>query len=322
MRGVFVDKGSLVAGAPEGDLDFTPIEALPVDWEYHDETHSEEIIPRLQGAGIVVTNKVVLDARALEQLTDLKLIAVAATGVNNVDLEAARRQGIAVCNVTGYATPSVVQHVFMLILCLLRRLPAYTSALQAGRWSQSPHFCLLDHPIEELQEKTLGIVGYGELGHAVARMAEAFGMRTLIARRDAQDTRPGRLDLDSLLAEVDILSLHCPLSDKTRNLIDAARLARMKPGAILINTARGGIVDEQALYQALRDGHLGGAGVDVLTTEPPVEGNVLLQAGLDNLIVTPHIAWASRAARQRLLDQVADNVASYLSAGPLRNAVE
>lgn len=322
MQGVFVDTGSLVTGkANHGDLDFSAIETLPIDWHYHAATAPEEVVARLQSAEIVVTNKVVLDAPVLESLPRLKLIAVAATGVNNVDLEAARQLGIAVCNVTGYATPSVVQHVFMLILCLLRQLPAYRSALQAGRWQQSPHFCLLDYPIAELQEKTLGIVGYGELGQAVGRMAEAFGMRCLVARRDALDDRPGRIDLDELLAEVDILSLHCPLTEQTRNLITAERLARMKPDAILINTARGGIVDESALYQALAEGNLGGAGVDVLVQEPPTDDNPLLQARLDNLIVTPHIAWGSRAARQRLLSQVADNIASYLSGGTLHNAV-
>lgn len=238
-----------------------------------------------------------------------------------MDLEAARNQGIGVCNVTGYATPSVVQHVFMLLLCLLRRLPAYTTALEQGRWQQSPHFCLLDYPIEELQDKTLGIIGYGELGRAVAGMGEAFGMRSLIARRDRRDQRRGRVDLDELLQQADVVSLHCPLSEQTRQLIGADQLALMKADAILINTARGGIVDESALYRALANGRLGGAGIDVLEREPPDEKTPLLQARLENLIVTPHIAWASRAARQRLLDQVARNIDSYLRGGPLRNAV-
>jgi len=322
LRGVFLDTGSLNAGEPDKpDLDFSAIKALPIRWQYHAATDSRDIVERLQGAEVVVTNKVVLDAPLLEQLPALKLIAVAATGVNNVDLDAARRQGMTVCNVTGYATPSVVQHVFMLILCLLRRLPAYSTAVHNGRWQQSPHFCLLDYPIDELQDKTLGIVGYGELGQSVARMGEAFGMRRLIARRDVSDTRAGRVDLPQLLSQVDILSLHCPLTAQTRNLIGAGQLALMKPEAILINTARGGIVDESALYQALREGRLGGAGVDVLNQEPPGDDNPLLQAELDNLIITPHIAWASRASRQRLLNQVADNIASYLAGGAVRNKV-
>ena len=322
MQGVFLDTGSLLSGSTDRpDLDFSAIEALPVTWRHYPATRPDEVIERLAGATIAVTNKVVLDAERIDALPDLKLIAVAATGVNNVDLDAARRKGVAVCNVTAYATPSVVQHVFMLILVLLRRLPAYRVALAKGHWQQSPHFCLLDYPIDELQDKVLGIIGFGELGKAVAHMGEAFGMRCLVAQRNAQDQRPGRVPLEELLAQADVLSLHCPLTDQTRGLIGTEQLARMKPGAILINTARGGIVDEPALRRALVEGRLGGAGVDVLAEEPPAAGNPLLEAKLDNLIVTPHIAWASRASRQRLLDQVAKNIASYLSGGPLHNAV-
>lgn len=322
MQGVFLDTGSLVAGVEDhGDLDFAAINALPVDWHYHTSTEPDVVVERLQGAQVAVTNKVVLDAAQLARLPDLKLVAVAATGVNNVDLDAARRQNTQVCNVTGYATPSVVQHVFMLILALLRQLPAYREAVGEGRWQQSRHFCLLDYRIEELQNKTLGIIGHGELGQAVARMGEAFGMRCLIARRNADDQRAGRLALTELLQKADIVSLHCPLTGETRHLIGAEQLALMKPGALLINTARGGIVDELALYEALREGHLGGAGVDVLAQEPPAVDSPLLSAQLNNLIVTPHIAWASRAARQRLLDQVADNIAAYLDGGPVPNAL-
>ncbi|MGD8575735.1 MAG: 2-hydroxyacid dehydrogenase [Thiohalophilus sp.] len=322
MQGVFLDTGSLLSGSTDRpDLDFSAIEALPVSWRHYSETAPDQVVERLASAAIAVTNKVVLDAERIAALPELKLIAVAATGVNNVDLDAARKQGIGVCNVTAYATPSVVQHVFMLILVLLRNLPAYRVALAKGRWQQSPHFCLLDYPIDELQDKVLGIIGYGELGKAVAQMGEAFGMRCLVAQRDASDQRPDRVSLDELLAQADVLSLHCPLTDQTRGLIGAKQLARMKPDAILINTARGGIVDEAALHQALVEGRLGGAGMDVLAEEPPLAGNPLLGTKLDNLIVTPHIAWASRASRQRLLDQVAENIASYLSDEPLRNTV-
>ena len=317
MQGVFLDRGSL----DNRDLDFTTIEDLPVSWRYYEASSPDEVVANLHEANIAVTNKVVLDAGVLAQLPALTLIGVAATGVNNVDLAAAKQQGIEVCNVTGYATPSVVQHVLMLILCLLRQLPAYRSALQAGRWQQSAHFCFLDYRIEELQDKTLGIIGYGELGQAVARMAEGFGMPVLIAQRDLQDSRPGRIPLTQLLQQADIISLHCPLTEQTRNLIGAQELAMMKPDTILINTARGGIVDEAALLEALQQGRLGGAGLDVLAQEPPATQQPLLAAGLSNLIVTPHIAWASRAARQRLLNQVADNIAGYLAGGPLRNRV-
>ncbi len=317
MKGVFLDLGSL----DNQDLDFSVIEQLPVAWHYHASTRPDQLVSRLQDAEIVVTNKVILNAATLARLPQLKLICVAATGVNNVDLAAARDNGIPVCNVTGYATPSVVQHVFMLIFCLLRRLPAYTSALRQGRWQQSEHFCLLDYRIEELQGKTLGIIGYGELGQAVAAAAQIFGLSLLIAQRDEEDQRPGRVSLEQLLQEADIISLHCPLTENTRNLIGAEQLALMKSDAILINTARGGIVDETALYQALQEGRIGGAGIDVLADEPPPANHPLLQITLDNLIVTPHIAWASRAARQRLVNQLAGNVASYLAGEELANRV-
>jgi len=317
MKGVFLDLGSL----DNQDLDFSMVNDLPVSWQYHASTSHEEIITRLQAVEIAVTNKVVLDADTLSRLPDLKLIAVAATGVNNVDLAAARERDIQVCNVTGYATPSVVQHVFMLILCLLRRLPAYTAALKQGRWQQSEHFCLLDYRIEELQDMALGIIGYGELGQAVAGMAQAFGMSVQIAQRDEHDTRPDRIPLVQLLQQSDIISLHCPLTKETSNLIGAEQLALMKPHALLINTARGGIVDEDALYQALLGNQIGGAGIDVLSIEPPTSNQPLLQAPMDNLIVTPHIAWASRGARQRLVNQLAKNLASYVQGKPLTNRV-
>ncbi len=317
MKGVFLDLGSL----DNQDLDFSLINELPVVWQYHASTRPDQLVLRLQDAEIIVTNKVILDAAILARLPQLKLICVAATGVNNVDLTAARYNGIPVCNVTGYATPSVVQHVFMLIFCLLRRLPAYTRALQEGRWQQSEHFCFLDYQIEELQDKILGIVGYGELGQAVAAAAQIFGLSLLIAQRDNKDQRPGRVPLDQLLQEADIVTLHCPLTENTRNLIGAKQLAMMKSDAILINTARGGIVDETALYLALQERRIGGAGIDVFANEPPPADHPLLQTTLDNLIVTPHIAWASRAARQRLINQLAENVAGYLAGGVLPNRV-
>jgi glycerate dehydrogenase len=208
----------------------------------------------------------------------------------------------------------------MLMLNLLRRLPDYTQALRKGRWQRSEHFCFLDYTIEELAGKTLGIVGFGELGQAVAHMAEQFGMRVRVAQRLHGAAQAGRVPMHELLAEVDVLSLHCPLSDETRGLIGEPELGRMKPSAILINTARGGIVDEPALLAALRNGKLAGAGIDVLHNEPPRQGNSLLQAELPNLIVTPHIAWASRQARQRLLEGIAANVRAFLDGQP-RNQV-
>ncbi|QKQ28328.1 D-2-hydroxyacid dehydrogenase [Candidatus Reidiella endopervernicosa] len=274
----------------------------------------------MEGAEVVVTNKVILDQSIIEAADSLRLIAIAATGTNNVDLEAAREKEVAVCNVTGYATPSVVEHVFALILSLSRHLNHYRSDLQAGAWQQSPHFTLLNHPVGELSGKRLGIVGYGELGQAVARCAEAFGMRVLLAARPGGDERPDRIPLEQLLPQIDILTLHCPLSPETTGLIDNKALSLMKPSALLINAARGGIVDEAALLNALQSGRLAGAGIDTLAIEPPDDESPLLSVNLPNLIVTPHIAWASREARQRLIDQVGLNIEAFIK-GEKRNRI-
>jgi glycerate dehydrogenase len=316
MKGVMLDRGSL----DPGDLDLSGLDAVIDDWSFYEETHPDEVIARLIDAQIVVSNKVVLDEAVLSSAPDLKLICVAATGTNNVDLAAAKSRGIMVCNVTGYATPSVVEHVFAIILALSRRLPDWQQAIEKGHWQQATHFCLLDYPMGELNGKTLGIVGYGELGRAVAQVAKAFGMQVLIAERPGGGAQSGRLPLEELLPQVDVLSLHCPLTDNTRNLISKTELELMKPTAILINTARGGIVDEAALAAALHAGQIGGAGVDVLTTEPPVKGNVLLDESIPNLIVTPHIAWASVESRQRLVNEVVENIRAFLDGTP-RNRV-
>lgn len=268
-----------------------------------------------------MTNKVALDRAVLTSAPSLRLICIAATGTNHVDLNAAREQGIAVANVVRYATPAVVQHVFALILALTTRLPEYQRAVASGTWQQQERFCLMDYPIRELAGRTLGILGYGELGQAVARVAEAFGMQVLVAQRPGGKAREGRVALDQLLPQVDVLSLHCPLTDTTRGLIGARELELMRHDALLINTARGGIVDESALAEALRRGTIGGAGVDVLSTEPPREGNPLLPPDIPNLIVTPHIAWASREARQRVVEEIATNIEAFM-AGIARNRVE
>jgi glycerate dehydrogenase len=307
-----------------GDLDLGRLRASCRDWSIHPFTRPAEVQGRILGAEVVVTNKVVLDRRALTGavagVPGLRLICVTATGTNNVDLAAAAELGIAVANVTAYATPSVVQHVFALILAQATRLPDYTAAVRAGAWSSSAQFCLLDFPIFELAGKTLGIIGYGELGQAVARVAQAFGMDVLIAQRPGGPPRAGRLPLRDLLPRVDVLSLHCPLADNTRNLIGAAELALMRPTALLINTARGGLVDGEALAAALRSGTIAGAGLDVLSVEPPPPGHPLLAPDIPNLILTPHTAWASREARQRVLDEVALNISAF-DAGERRNRV-
>lgn len=315
MQGVFLDRGSL----GDDGVDFSAFHRCLPQWEYHTGTLPVEVATRIAGARVVVTNKVPVDGEAMAGAKHLRLICVTATGTNNIDMDAARRLGITVCNVPGYATPSVVQLVFALVLALYTRVPAYHQAVRDGRWQQSRQFCFLDYPIHELAGKVMGIVGYGELGRAVARVATAFGMEVVIAKR-AGTEQPDRPPLTQLLPRADVLSLHCPLTPETRGLIGEQELALMKPTAVLINTARGGIVDEAALARALSKGIIAGAGVDVLTREPPVDGNPLLAPAVPNLIVTPHIAWASIEARQRLVDEVTRNIRAFVAGQP-RNRV-
>ncbi|MBL8260421.1 MAG: 2-hydroxyacid dehydrogenase [Candidatus Competibacteraceae bacterium] len=319
MQGVFLDRDSLDCG----DLDFGALDRILPDLRYYPSTGADQVAARVADAEVIIGNKVALDAALIQQAPRLRLICIAATGVNNVALEAAAQAGVTVCNCRGYGTASVVQHVFALLLALYTRLPDYRRAVREGRWQRASQFCLLDYPIRELADKTLGIVGYGELGQGVARVAEAFGMAILLAQRPGtvEPEEEGRIPLPILLPQVDILTLHCPLTPETRGLIGAWELALMKRDAILINTARGGLVDEAMLAEALRQGALGGAGVDVLSLEPPVNGNPLLAADIPNLIVTPHSAWGSRESRQRLVGQLAENIRGYLDGEPVRVVV-
>jgi glycerate dehydrogenase len=317
MRAVFVD----FATVSSGDLDTGRLdEALP-GLRYFPTTTPAELAARVAGAEAILANKARLDAAALAGAPALRIVCLAATGTDNVDLEAARRHGIAVCNIRAYCTASVAQHVFALILTLTQRLNAYQAEVRAGRWGESARFCLLDFPIRELAGKTLGVVGYGELGRAVGRIGPAFGMHVLISARRGDTATGDRTPFEDVLARADVLTLHCPLTPQTRNLIGAAELARMRPDALLINTARGGLVDAGALAGALRAGRLGGAGIDVLAQEPPVDGNPLLADDVPNLIVTPHVAWAAREARQRALDEMALNVTAFVR-GERRNRVD
>jgi glycerate dehydrogenase len=316
MKGVLLDRGSLDAG----DLDLSALEQCFTAWQSYPQTRPAQLRERIADAGVVISNKVRLDRSVLRQARHLRLICIAATGTNNVDLEAAREYDIGVCNVLAYATPSVVEHVFTQLLALARHSREYATRMRHQDWPRAAHFCLLEPPIYELAGKTLGIVGYGELGRGVARVAAAFGMEVLLAQRPGGAPRPGRIPLMDLLPRVDVLSLHCPLTEQTRNLIGPAQLAAMKPGAILINTARGGMVDEVALLRALESGHLGGAAIDVLGEEPPRGGNPLLEADLPNLVVTPHIAWASVEARQRLVAELAANVRAF-QRGEMHNRI-
>lgn len=317
MRGAILDLASFDAG----DLDRSRLDQSLEHWSHYQSTREAQVASRISGAQVVVTNKVPLSTETLNGAEHLKLIVIAATGTNIVDLSAASALGITVCNVRDYAAASLSQHTFALILALRTHLFEYRAAVRDGRWNMSPHFCLLDFPIEELEHSVLGIVGFGNLGQRVADLGAAFGMRVMIAQRPGKPgLDDGRHPLDQVLKEADVLSLHCPLTPDTEGLIGANELRSMKNNAILINTARGGIVDETALAQALLAGDIGGAGIDVLTTEPPRDGNVLLDPGIPNLIVTPHNAWAGHRTRQRLADEVADNIAAYRNGAP-RNVV-
>lgn len=316
MKGVFLDFDTVSAG----DIDTARLDSVLPDLTRYGVTPMEQVIERIADAGVVLTNKIALTGEIIDAAVELQLIVLAATGYNNVDIEAAKGHGVGVCNIRSYCTASVVEHVFALILSLSRNLEGYQRLLVEGKWKGSPQFCLLDLPITELDGRVLGVVGFGELGRAVARAGECFGMDVRVAQLPDRPASDERVPLPLLLPEVDVLSLHCPLTRSTERLIDAQALALMKPGALLINTARGAIVDEAALADALRNGVLGGAGIDVLSEEPPVHGNPLLEPGIPNLIITPHIAWASRAARQRAVDEMAENVKAFLN-GERRNRV-
>lgn len=307
MKAVFLDAATLGNG-----LDLTPIEQAVGGMVKHNTTLPEDVASRIRGFDTVLVNKLVLTREHFENCPELKNIAVTATGLNNIDQQAAKDHGIQVLNVTNYGRSTVAQHTMALLLALATRLLDYDRDVRAGRWAQSDMFCLMNHPIMELEGRTLGIVGYGDLGQGVAERAKAFGMNILLGARPGQPAgnvggHP-RIALDELLPQVDVLSLHCLLTDETRNLIGARELQMMKANALLINTSRGGLVDEVALADALRAGVIGGAGFDVLTEEPPRSGNPLLAGNIPNLIVTPHSAWASQEARQRIVDITARNL--------------
>lgn len=314
-RAVFLDHRSLDLG----DLDLSSLSACFAELQLYPHSESEaQTIERLQGVQVAISNKVPLNAAVFAACPELKLVLVAATGTNSIDLAAARAHGVSVSNCQGYGTPSVAQHTLMLLLALATRLPDYQQDVRAGRWQQAQQFCLLDYPIIELHGKTLGLLGHGELGSAVAKLAEAFGMRVLFGHLPGRPPRADRLALEELLPQIDALTLHCPLNSHTLNLIGARELSLMKPTALVINTARGGLINEQALADALRAGRLGGAATDVLSQEPPKDGNPLLAADIPRLIVTPHNAWGSREARQRIVAQLSENALGFISGAPMR----
>ena len=294
--------------------------AFAHEWVDYPGTAPAQVVERLAGAEIAITNKVPIDAAALAALPGLKMIAISATGTNNVDLEACRARGIVVSNIRGYAEHTVPEHVMALLLALSRNLVAWRETLQAGAWQRSQQFCLFDHPIRDLHGATLGLIGSGTLGNGVARLAEAFGMRVLRAEhKGAAVVRPGYTAFAEVLATADAISLHCPLTPETTGLIGEAELRAMRRSALLINTARGGIVDEAALVRALKEGWIAGAGFDVVTVEPPPAGHPLLDPALlalPNFLLTPHVAWSSRPAMQVLADQLIDNIEAFAAGAP------
>ena len=306
---VVLDRGTLV-GRPFA-FDFAH------SLREYDRTEPEDTAARIAEADIVITNKVQVNAQHIAAAPRLKLVAVAATGVNNVDVAAAKAAGASVCNIRDYGNDSVAEHAFMLMMALMRNLPAYQRDVAAGLWAQSPFFCHFGAPMRDLNGKTLVIFGRGGIGTRLADYARAFGMNVLFGEhKHAREIRPGYVPFPEALRVADAVSLHCPLTVETAGMIGEAELQQMKPGAVLVNCARGGLVDENALAAALKYGQLGGAGVDVLTEEPPRNGNPLLKTRLPNLIVTPHMAWGSIEARNRLFDILADNINLFVAGRP------
>jgi glycerate dehydrogenase len=313
-RIVFLDRDSIQADIRRPEF--------PHEWQDHPATSAAQVTEHLRGATIAVSNKVTLTAKNLAPLKKLEMIAVCATGTDNVDLEYCRSQKITVANIRNYAVHAVPEHVFTLILALRRNLPGYREDVHNGLWQKAEQFRLLTRPILDLHGSTLGVIGQGTLGKAVAKLGEAFGMRVLFAdRKGTTPVRAGRISFESVLAESDVITLHCPLTAETQHLIGAPELAKMRRHALLINTARGGLVDEAALVAALKTGVIGGAGFDVLTTEPPRDGNPLLDLFQPNFILTPHVAWASRDAMQNMANQLIENIEAFVRGTPQNRVV-
>lgn len=309
MLGVFLDSGTIV----QQKQDISVLTSTLDKWELYDTTTTQELNERITNAHVVVTNKVPLTAEVLRQAKQLKCICIAATGSDHVDIKAANAHGITVCNVVNYSTASVIQHTIGFLITLASQILNYDALVKEGAWVKAKHFCLQDFKSMELVGKTLGIVGYGAIGKGVAKCAEVLGMRVLVAKRQEQSYQQS---LETLLPQVEVLSLHCPLTPYTRNLIGAKELTLMKPGALLLNVSRGGLIDEQALVEALLSGHLGGCALDVSAHEPPKKESPLFQHSLSNLIITPHVAWSTQEARMRLLNAIAYNLRAFLAGTP------
>lgn len=307
-------------GMNPGDMSWAPLEELG-DLTVYDRTAPEQVLERAAGSEALLTNKTVLTAETLRALPQLRYVGVLATGYNVVDIDAARELGIVVTNIPAYSTDSVVQMVFAHLLAITNRVEHYTDENRRGRWSTNPDFCYWDTPLHELSGKTFGIVGLGNIGMAVSRVARAFGMKVKAYTSKRIEELPdgvSKAGLDELFETSDVVSLHCPLTESTRHLVNADRLAQMKPSAILINTGRGPLVDEKALAEALNSGRIHAAGLDVLSSEPPAADNPLLTAR--NCFITPHLGWATKEARERLLRIAADNLRGFIT-GDVRNNV-
>ena len=316
MKAVFLDFGTMGKG-----LDLRELESLVSELVIYDDSPDATVAARISDAEVVFTNKIRLTRELLEHAPKLKFIALTATGTDNIDTDCAKEHGIGVANIRHYCTQSVVEHVFGVLLSLTHSLGQYHRSVRAGDWQRSTDFCMLHYPVKELSAMTLGVVGFGALGQGVARTARAFGMQVLVSARPGVETVPDdRVGFGQLLAGADVISLHCPLNDDTRNLFGAREFEAMKRTAILINTARGGLIDSQALADALESGQIAAAAVDVLPEEPPVGGDPLLDYDGDNLIVTPHIAWATDEARQNAIDELAANTRAFLD-GVERNRI-
>ncbi|WP_018692753.1 D-2-hydroxyacid dehydrogenase [Algicola sagamiensis] len=306
MKAVLLDRATL------GDVHLTPIRESVSSLTCFDYSTEEEAIHRLQDADICITNKVPISEATLAQLPQLKLICVAATGTNVINLNAAQQRKVPICNIRNYAGTSIAQHVFSLLLNLTSQTHQYIQDVQHKRWSKSPIFCRLDYPMMELKGKTLGIIGYGTLGQSIEKIAHAFEMKVLIAERQHADSiRPGRISFDEVLRCADIITLHCPLTGETHHLFSENTFQKMKRTAVLINTARGDIIDHHALKIALTEHQIAGAALDVLDQEPPPEDHILLQDAIPNLLITPHIAWATQESRQRLVSQIGNIIRSF-----------
>lgn len=306
---VFLDRETLDANVRKPNF--------PHEYTEHAQTAPDQIVERLKGASICITNKVPLREATLKQLPDLKLIAVAATGTDVIDKAYTSANGIVVSNIRNYAFNTLPEHVFALLFALRRNLVNYYNSVRQGRWGYANQFCYFDYPIYDIAGSTLGIIGYGALGREIEKRATALGMKVLI--NDVTDV-PNKVDVATILREADVVTLNIPLTPETKNMISTKELASMKKSACIINTARGGIVDEAALADALRKGVIAGAGFDVLTVEPPKNGNILLDPTIPNLIITPHVAWASKEAMQVLADQLVDNIDAFVAGSP-RNVV-